>query len=777
MVFSTARISPIGRLLGSSRARFSWFFLLFILPGPLQAADVLRLGSGSFDLPIKEQLDILLDTDATLTVADLGNSERRFRQVQTGDLKLDFSKGRYWLRFGVANDHAKQHYAILHLTPAEIGSARLFRHDGIEITKVDNAGILRTPQLFILSVEPHSQQVYYLVLENQGKVLLTPKLTDLHPFLTEFRYELFGNGVGVGLLLALAIANLAMALVLPPSRIFLLMGLYAICNMLTIGASWGYIALHPQEPSLFGNPAFISLTHLSMFLATLLSERFQPSRRRHRQHRDATLTTLLTVNALAGVAAIYLPVSISLPIMFIVVGLSSAIVTLRALLTYLKYQDTVTYYYLFTRAWLILFVTLVVLIYLHVDASLETINLIMLLGTAVEVLMLTTIYSVYRQNREQQRFEHRLNVATLEAESRGGNESLRRINCELMTPLSAIFGTAEMLKNSQLSTQQRDYVNSLQSASQEMLGFIENVLSHPPLATMSATTPELLYELRPLLQNIVDSHQSELLWQNPEVQLPEQVIGDPGRLRQLLLHIILVASHHSRETGLALQIEWRNGLWFELRYQGKKALSLIQPLAPSLSADRAIHTRAELASQLLADQNGDLRLQSIGENQFIEVSLPLSEWKHQQRLPKLLQLRFRRILIVEPNRTFAMQQKKLCEQWGMICFVAHTRQQAIALSRNQCLFKTPIDIVLISDTIDKPISLNHRLHEEASASQLPPPATIFLQESSRELPATAHAPFRVMARPSAGQTLKRLIVELLETTETPAEQTQSTVFR
>ncbi|WP_372780125.1 7TM-DISM domain-containing protein [Litorivivens sp.] len=762
-------------MIGTNKTRFFWLFLLPFLPGSLQAADLLRLGSGTFDLPIKEQVDILLDTDATLTVADLSDNAPRFRQAQTGDLKLDFSKGRYWLRFGLANDQAKQHYAIFHLTPAEIDSARLFRQDGTEITKVYNAGILRTPQLFILSVEPHSQQIYYLALENQGKVLLTPKLTDLHPFLTEFRYELFGNGVGVGLLLALAIANLAMALVLPPSRIFLLMGLYAICNMLTIGASWGYIALHSQASSLFGNPAFISLTHLSMLLATLLSERFQPSRRR--QRRDATLITLLTVNALAGVTAIFLPVSSSLPIMFIVVGLSSATVTLRALQTYLKYQDTVTYYYLLTRAWLILFVALVVLIYLHVDASLETINLIMLLGTAVEVLMLTTIYSVYRQNRAQQRFEHRLHVATLEAESRGGNESLRRINRDLMTPLSAIFGTAEMLKNSQLTPQQRDYVNSLQSASQEMLGFIENVLSHPPLATVSATTPELLYELRPLLKDIVESHQSELLWQNPEVTLPEQVIGDPGRLRQFLLHIILVASHHSRETGLALQIQWRNGLWLELRYRGEKALSLIQPLAPALTADRAIHTRAELASQLLEALNGDLRLHSNGGTQIIEISLPLSEWKHQQRLPKLLQLRFRRILIVEPNRTFAMQQKKLCEQWGMICFVAHTRQQAIALSRNQCLFKTPIDIVLISDTIDEPISLNHRLHEEASASQLPPPATIFLQESSRELPAAANAPFRVMARPSAGQTLKRLIVELLETTEAASAQTQATVFR
>ena len=777
MVFSTARISPIGRLLGSSRARFSWLFLLLFLPGSLQAADLLRLGSGTFDLPIKEQVDILLDADATLTVADLSDNQPRFRQAQTGDLRLDFSKGRYWLRFGLANDQAKQRYAILHLSPAEIDSARLFSHDGTEIAKVYNAGILRTPQLFILSVEPNSQQLYYLALDNQDKVLLTPKLTDLHPFLTEFRYELFGNGVGVGLLLALAIANLAMALVLPPSRIFLLMGLYAICNMLTIGASWGYIALHAQASSLFGNPAFISLTHLSMLLATLLSERFQPSRRRHRHHRDATLTALLTVNVLAGVAAIFLPVSSSLPIMLIVVGLSSAIVTLRALQTYLKYQDTVTYYYLFSRAWLILFVALVVLIYLHVDASLETINLIMLLGTAVEVLMLTTIYGVYHQNRAQQRFEHRLHVAALEAESRGGNESLRRINRDLMTPLSAIFGTAEMLKNSQLTPQQRDYVNSLQSASQEMLGFIENVLSHPPLATVSATTPELLYELRPLLQDIVDSHQSELLWQNPEVTLPEQVIGDPGRLRQFLLHIILVASHHSRETGLALQIKWRDSLWLELRYQGKKALSLVQPRAPGLTADHAIHTRAELASQLLEALNGDLRLHSIGDNQFIEVSLPLSEWNHQHRLPKLLQLRFRRILIVEPNRTFAMQQKKLCEQWGMICFIAHTRQQAIALSRNQCLFKTPIDIVLISDTINRPISLNHRLHEEASASQLPPPATIFLQESNREFPAAAHAPFRVMARPSAGQTLKRLIVELLETTETASAQTQATVFR
>ena len=85
--------------------------------------------------------------------------------------------------------------------------------------------------------------------------------------------------------------------------------------------------------------------------------------------------------------------------------------------------------------------------------------------------------------------------------------------------------------------------------------------------------------------------------------------------------------------------------------------------------------------------------------------------------------------------------------------------------------------MLISDTIDSPINLNHRLHEEATATQLPPPATIFLQESSREFTAAAYAPFRVMARPSAGQTLKRLIVELLETAEPRTDQAQATVFR
>ncbi|MBB3048146.1 signal transduction histidine kinase [Litorivivens lipolytica] len=737
----------------------------------------MRLGSGNFDLPIREHVDILLDPEHSLTVADLTANSRYFRQARTRDFELDFTQGRYWLRFAIANDQAEQRYAILHLTPSHIDSVRLFRHDSTEIAQVDYSGILRAPQLFVINLEPHSQQVYYLSLAGHGKLLLNPKLTDLHPFLIEFRAELFGNGVGIGLLLAIAAANLTMALVLPHARAFLLLGVYAICNMLTIAASWGYIALHRHVASLFENPAFVVLTHLSMLIALLLSEYFQPSRRKHQQGADLGFWSILVSNVCAGVTAVFLPISSSMPIMLIVVGLSSLWVTLRALQTYLKFQETVTYHYLFSRAWLTLFVALVALIYLHVDAGLETINLILLLGTAIEVLMLTVIYSTYRQHKTNERFERRLQVATLEAESRGGNESLRRINQDLMTPLSAIFGTAEMLKNSQLTPQQREYVSSLQAASQEMLGFIENVRSHPPLAGELSTTPELLYDLRPLLQDIFDSYQAELLWQNPETPLPQQVIGDPGRLRQLLLHLIMIASHHSQETGIALHLEWRNGLWLELRYRGKKALSLVESRDSAKHSDAGIHTRAELARQLVETLHGELRLHSLGQEQFIELSLPLSIWEHQQRLPKLLQLRSRRILIVEPNRTFAMQQKRLCEQWGMIAFVAHNRQQAIALSRNQCLFKTPIDVVLLSDTIDDPISLNHRLHDEAAATQLPPPATIFLQDSGREFPATARAPFRVMARPSAGLTLKRLIVELLESVETDPQHAEAADLR
>ncbi len=770
MVSTTARTSAIA----PSRAKQivkHWLCLLSLwLALPALAADILRIpADGQFDLPIGEQLDLLVDPQRSYTLSQVQHS-RDFRLVRTNDLTLDFNRGRYWLRFGLSNSSTQERNAVLRIRPSHLDHLRLFTLDGREIQPVNTRGIARSPNLFSLSIAPQQQVLFYLCIDGVGLTPTSLSLTDLYPFLIEYRYELFGNGIGIGLLFALGIANFAVFFVYPRIRLFVLLGCYSLCNMSAIAASWGYILLSEHASSLFSNPAFVVLTHLSMAIAILIANEFQLRTAEPQLRWRRLMQVLVAINLMAAAVATQLAVSYSSIAMVALVGISATLITLRPLLTYFQSQDRAAFEYLLSRAWLVLFVTVISLTYTHLSASTETINMLMLFGTATEVLILSLLALIDRQRSLVEGFKHRLRVSTLEAEVRSGNETLRRFNHGLITPLSAIFGIAEMLRNSRLSPQQRDYVQSLLAASQDMLGIVENIQSQDFLDNETPTTPELLFDLPPLLQDFADSHIGELTALSLDDDMPGQVLGDPGRLRQLLSQLLLVTTYFATEPGIRLSARWHEKLYLDFSYRGRKALLLLHLGDTASESREALQTRGEIVSQLVQALGGSLRLQSLGPNQHIHVVVPLTQWEHEQKLPQLLQLKARRILIVEANRHFALQQKKHCEQWGMIAFVAHNDRQAIALLRNQCTLRAPIHVQLISDSSPDPVRVSNRLRHEAELAQLPPPGTIFLLENGRDVPADATGPYRQMSKPSASFTLKRLIIEILEEQSAQTEQ-------
>ncbi|WP_372748847.1 7TM-DISM domain-containing protein, partial [Litorivivens sp.] len=121
---------------------------------PALAADILRIpADGQFDLPIGEQLDLLVDPQRSYTLSQVQHS-RDFRLVRTNDLTLDFNRGRYWLRFGLSNSSTQERNAVLRIRPSHLDHLRLFTLDGREIQPVNTRGIARSPNLFSLSIAP-----------------------------------------------------------------------------------------------------------------------------------------------------------------------------------------------------------------------------------------------------------------------------------------------------------------------------------------------------------------------------------------------------------------------------------------------------------------------------------------------------------------------------------------------------------------------------------------------------------------------------------------------
>jgi two-component system sensor histidine kinase RpfC len=117
------------------------------------------------------------------------------------------------------------------------------------------------------------------------------------------------------------------------------------------------------------------------------------------------------------------------------------------------------------------------------------------------------------------------------------------VSHEMRTPLNAIIGMADLLRDTQLSREQADMLQTLRSSSQMMLGLVEEVLDFSKIEAGKLTLERTAFDLHALVNStsrIVAAQAAAKGVQfvvsiMPEV--PPALLGDPHHLRQVLINL------------------------------------------------------------------------------------------------------------------------------------------------------------------------------------------------------------------------------------------------
>jgi len=136
-----------------------------------------------------------------------------------------------------------------------------------------------------------------------------------------------------------------------------------------------------------------------------------------------------------------------------------------------------------------------------------------------------------------------LAVKTAEEASRAKSEFLANMSHEIRTPINGIIGMTELALQTTLTDEQREFLETVETASNHLLGVINDILD---FSRMEAGKLEMIstpFSLRDTIAETmttlaIQAHSKglELLYQ-VQPDIPDPLIGDPGRLRQVLVNL------------------------------------------------------------------------------------------------------------------------------------------------------------------------------------------------------------------------------------------------